>query len=139
MKNRDEILAFMQSKTLMTISSLNEKGTPQAAVVGVGVTDDFRLVFGTSNTSRKYKSITARPSVAAVIGWDGPETVQYEGEARELKGVEADELSELYFAHNPMARKFKDNPDQAYFVVQPTWLRYTNLASHPWDITELSF
>ena len=122
----------MQSKSLMTISSLNADGAPQAAVVGVGVTDDLELVFGTSNQSRKYGNITRNPKVAAVIGWDGPQTVQYEGEARELSGEEAEKYSELYYEKNPQALKHKGRPDQTYFLVKPTWVRYTDLRTDPW-------
>lgn len=136
---RNEILEFIGSKSLMSISSISSQGQPQAAVVGFGETDDFRLVFGTSNTSRKYQNLQRNKAVAVVIGWDDTRTVQYEGVARELAKDEAEQYAELYFAKNPHARKYKDLPDQRYFMLTPTWIRYTNLASKPWDIIELQF
>jgi pyridoxine/pyridoxamine 5'-phosphate oxidase len=139
MKQREEILAFIASKSLMTISSLGSDGKPQAAVVGFGQTEEFQLVFGTSNLSRKYANIKNSPNVAVVIGWDGPQTVQYEGVAREITGPEAEKYSERYFAKNPHARKNKELPDQCYILVDPAWLKLTDLSVTPWDVVELRF
>lgn len=123
----------------MTISSVDSAGQPQAALVGFGETDKFQLIFGTSNGSRKYSNLIKNPNVAVVIGWDGPRTVQYEGTARELTGAETAKYADGYYAKNPSARKYKDLADQSYFLVDPKWLRYTDLSSEPWDIVELEF
>jgi pyridoxine/pyridoxamine 5'-phosphate oxidase len=139
MKQREDILAFIASKSLMTISSLNRDGEPQAAVVGFGQTDEFQLVFGTSNLSRKYANIKNNPNVAVVIGWDGPKTVQYEGVAHEITGAEAEKYSELYYAKNPHARKNKELPGERYIRVNPRWLKLTDLSTTPWDVVELTF
>ena len=139
MQQREDILAFMASKSLMTISSLSSDGKPQAAVVGFGQTEGFQLVFGTSNLSRKYANIKNNPHVAVVIGWDGPKTVQYEGIAHEITGDEADKYSELYYAKNPHARKNKELPHESYILVEPTWLKQTDLSATPWEVVELRF
>ncbi len=123
----------------MTISTISPAGTPQAAVVGFGETESFQIIFGTSNTSRKYANIMADPHVALVIGWDGTQTIQYEGKARELSGDEMQVMSEIYFAKHIEARKYRELADQRYFVVEPSWLRYSDLAHYPWDIVEVSF
>lgn len=138
MKTTQDIYEFISSKQLMTISSVSADGSPQAAVVGFGQTKDLRLVFGTSNQSRKFASIAANPKVAVVIGWDGPQTVQYEGTAREATPEEAKGLSELYYEKVPMARSRQDAPGQTYIVVDPIWVRFTNIAAHPWEVDEVS-
>lgn len=139
MNRQPEILEFIKSKSLMTVSSVNTDGSPQSALVGFGETDSFQLIFGTSNTSRKYANLQHNPKVAVVVGWDGPKTVQYEGVARELMGGEADKYAELYFTKSPSARKQKHLEDHRYFLVEPTWVRLTDLSVKPWDIVELTF
>lgn len=139
MDRRDEVLEFIKTKSLMTIASINSSGKPEAALVGFGITNDFKLIFGTSNTSRKYQNLPANSSVAVAIGWDDTRTVQYQGEARELSSDDDNALIELYLAQHPESAKYRTLPDQRYFVVTPKWVRYTNLAAKPWDIVELSF
>lgn len=139
MLTKSEILSFIKSKPLMTISTIDLNAAPQSALVGFGQTDDFQIIFGTSNTSRKYANIGADPRVAIVIGWDSTQTIQYEGEARELQGEEAVAMSEIYFVKHIEARKYRDLADQRYFLVEPTWLRYTDLAHTPWEIVEITF
>lgn len=140
MDRKPEILTFIKSKSLMVVSSIAADGSVQSALVGFGETDSFQLIFGTSNASRKYSNILHNPRVAVVIGWDGPKTVQYEGVARELSGQEADEYSELYFAKNPRARRqYEERDDNRYFLIEPMWVRLTDLSVEPWDVVELKF
>lgn len=139
MDSRSKVFEFIASKHLMTISSVNGEGLPQAAVVGFALDEDFTLVFRTSNQSRKFRNIAGNEHVAAVIGWDGPETVQFEGVAKEATGANGKRLVELFLTKNPKARQFLDLPDERFLVVTPTWVRYTNLSSTPWDITEFKF
>jgi uncharacterized protein YhbP (UPF0306 family) len=134
---KEQVLAFIKKQELAVISSINEKGQPEAAVIGFGETDDFELIFGTSNLSRKYKNIIANPKVALVIGWDEGITVQYEGEASELEGEELETFKNVYFTKNPDARKYEEEPDEAYFKVSPTWVRYTDLNQEPWELIEI--
>jgi len=90
MRSKKQILDFMNKRQHMVIATLNDKRTPQSAVVGFGVTKDFQLVFGTSKKSRKAQNITKTPFVSAVIGWDDEGTVQLEGTARPLQDHEID-------------------------------------------------
>src|SRR5437879_9106555 len=139
MERKQEILDFIKSKKLMALSTINEEGRPEAAVVGFSETDEFQLIFGTSNKSRKYRNLQDNSNVAVVIGWDWPQTVQYEGVARELTGTEAEKYSEIYYAKSPKARPHHEHEDQRYFLIEPKWLRLTDLSATPWDIVELKF
>lgn len=134
-----EVLNFIKKHSLGVISTVNEADEPQAAVIGFGETDSFQLIFGTYNSSRKYKNLKSKPNVAFVIGWDEGATVQYEGIARELSGSEADHFAELYFEKSPSSRQYKDHPEERYFVVEPKWVRYTDLKFDPWRILEIQF
>jgi hypothetical protein len=62
-------------------ASVSSTTSPQAAVVGVVVTDDFELFFDTLDTTRKMRNLRQNPKIAFVIGGtvEGDErTVQYE-------------------------------------------------------------
>src|SRR3979411_1064629 len=99
MATKEEIYNFLNSQSLMVVSSLNHDGNPQSAVVGFGQTNDLQLVFGTSELRRKHKNIIANGHVSVVAGWSD-KTVQYEGVARVLSGQEEMDYSEQYFKKN---------------------------------------
>lgn len=139
MRNKQEILNFIEARLLMTISTVNSAGTPESAVVGFGQTDNFELIFGTSRLSRKTKNILQNDNVSAVIGWDDKGTVQFEGKARMLAYDEITKYVEPYFQKSPKARKYKDDPDECYFLISPKWIRFTELSTFPWPITEIKF
>ena len=142
MKTHTEIYDFMQANSLMVLSSIHANGTPQSAVVGFSQTENLELVFGTSKLSRKAANLQANPHVSAVIGWDTAfpvQTLQFEGTARLLSGPEAEQYADAYYVKNPHAAKNRDDPNQQYYLVQPSWLRHTTLSQKPWDITELTF
>lgn len=131
------ILQFINNHSLMVISTLNSQGVPESAVVGFGETDNLELIFGTHISTRKAQNIMANGNVSVVIGWDADGTVQYEGVARKLEGEEADKYSEMYFTKVPKSRRHKDTEGEIYFLIEPKWLRFTEVAFEPWKITEL--
>jgi pyridoxine/pyridoxamine 5'-phosphate oxidase len=139
MQSKQGILSFIDSKSLMTLATINNDGNPESAVVGFGQTDEFELIFSTSWLSRKAKNILNNQNVAVIIGWDDQGTVQYEGSARALSGDKIKKYSELYFQKNPKARLYKHDPNQRYFLITPRWLRFTELTTFPWPTTELRF
>jgi len=47
----------MRSHKLAVISTLGADGSPQAALVGVAVTDTFQIIFDTVSTSRKHANL----------------------------------------------------------------------------------
>ena len=50
---RDDLLAFMRAEKFAVQASVSHTCAPQAAVVGIAVSDDFELVFDTLTDSRK--------------------------------------------------------------------------------------
>ena len=73
-----------------------------------------------------------------MIGWDENITVQYEGEASELKGEEMNKYKEIYFEKNPRAKKWEEREGITYFKVVPKWIRYSDLNKNPWEIFEIN-
>ncbi|HVC36562.1 MAG TPA: pyridoxamine 5'-phosphate oxidase family protein [Candidatus Dormibacteraeota bacterium] len=137
MSKNQLFLDFMSKHTLMTIATLNSENKSQSAVVGFGQTENLEIIFGTSKKSRKATNILNSPDVSVVIGWDEGGTMQYEGKARLLTGDDVDEYPEIYFRKNPEARKYRDDPDEIYFLITPTWIRLTEVDKNPWVIHEI--
>ena len=136
---KEEVLAFIKTNKLAVISTC-ANNQPEAALIGFGETDDFELIFGTFKTSRKYKNLTQNNKVAFVIGFgDGAITVQYEGVAQELDQSEVDAYVEKYHTKAPGAAIFRFHPDQSYWKVAPTWVRYSDLSGDEAKIYEFTF
>ena len=108
---RAELLEFLRSHRYAVQASVTGDARPQAAVVGIAVSDDFEIVFDTVDSSRKAANLRGNSAIALVIGGtqDGDErTVQYEGIADVPGGAERDWLLELYFS------RFPDGRDRRY-------------------------
>lgn len=65
---RQELLAMMRAHRYAIQTSVSSTSSPQAAVVGVVVTDDFELFFYTLDTTRKMRNLRQNPKIAFVIG-----------------------------------------------------------------------
>jgi general stress protein 26 len=120
-------------------ASVSVAGGPQAAVVGIVVTDDLEVFFDTADTSRKIDNLRRNPRIALVIGGTtgGDErTVQYEGVADEPTGAELQRLKELYFESFPDGRERQAWPGITYLRTRPTWIRYTDFNRDPPESVE---
>lgn len=133
-----EILAFLDAHNLCVLSTADDKGKPESAVVGFTVHDDFQIIVATSSETRKYANVMVNPQVAVVV-WDGTQTLQYEGKAHVLEGKEIAVWQKRHFAKRPESSKYKDDPNESYILIEPTWLRFTDASRHPWHIDDLTF
>jgi hypothetical protein len=92
----EELLTFMRGHPLAVEASVSATGAPQAAVVGIVVTDDFEVFFDAFGKSRKVENLRRNSKIAFVIGGTtaGDErTVQYEGLADQPNGAELQRLN----------------------------------------------
>jgi general stress protein 26 len=134
-----ELLDFMRRHTLAVQASVSPSGSPQAAVVGVVITDDFDVFFDTLDQSRKAQNLRRNHRVAFVIGGLTPgdeSTVQYEGIADEPTGADLERLQALYFSRFPDGRARQSWPGLIYVRARPTWIRYSNFNRTPPNIEE---
>ena len=118
-------------------ASVSASSTPQAAIVGVIVSDRFEVFFDTLGTSRKADNLRHNPAVALVIGpaaAGSTRTVQLEGVTDEPEGADLARLLELYFARFPEGRERQSWPGITYLRVTPTWLRYSDFSVDPPEI-----
>ncbi len=121
-----ELLDFLQKHRLGVLATVSPNGDPEAAVVGIAVTDRLELVFDTLDTTRKCHNLRNHSNIAFVIGWDDEMTVQVEGIADEPAGPELDRLKTTYFAAYPDGESRQSWPGITYFRVRPTWARYSD-------------
>lgn len=113
-------------------------GTPQSAVVGIAVSSHLEIVFDTLQTSRKYPNLIARPQCSFVL-WMGERTIQYEGEAEELKPPQLAKFQTIYFEAWPDGPARMNWPGLVYFVVKPAWIRYSDFDQRPPFLREWRF
>jgi general stress protein 26 len=135
----DDLLGFLRGHVLAVQASVSSAGGPQAAVVGLVVTDALEIFFDTDSASRKVSNLRRNPAIALVVGGTTPgdeRTVQYEGLADEPAGAELEQLKELYFDVFPAGREREAWPGITYIRVRPTWIRYVDFNKDPPEIVE---
>ena len=123
--NRTDLLSFLRAQKWAVQASVN-LAAPQAAVIGVAVTDRLEIVFDTLAETRKVTNLRANPLVALVIGWDEGQTVQIEGMADEPTGDELARLKRVYFSKFPDGYERERWPGITYFRVFPHWIRFSD-------------
>lgn len=133
----EEIAGFMNTQLVGRIATLGPDGWPQIANVAFSQNDKLELMIGTSEKSRKATNI-GRDSRVAFEATD-PEkryTVQWEGNARRLSPEEFEARADAHFEKLPGSLPFKDIKGQAYFLLEPTWARFSDCSVGPWVTTE---
>jgi general stress protein 26 len=123
-----ELVEYMGRHKYAVQASVTATGDPQAAVIGIAVTEDGALVFDTLEATRKCQNLRQHPRVALVIGTEGPATVQLEGTVDEPTGAELDRLKRVYFERFPDGREREAWPGITYFRVRPTWVRHSDFS-----------
>lgn len=141
--NEADLLTFLRSLRWAIEATVSTTTlAPQAAIIGIAVTDQLELVFDTLASSRKAENLRTNPRMALVIGgWndDDPRTVQYEGIADLPSGAELEGLKKVYFAAFPDGLTRLSWPGITYVRVKPVWVRYSDFRSEPPVISEHSF
>lgn len=138
---KDRLLAFMRRELYAVQASVDDRGGPQAAIVGVVVTERFEVFFDTLGSSRKARNLRQRPQAAMVLGpaaADSAQTVQLEGPADEPQGDDLARLLERYFERFPDGRERQRSPDITYWRIRPTWIRFSDFSVEPPLIVEMA-
>ena len=133
---RAELLAFLRMHRLAVVSTVHD-GAPQAAVVGIAVSDGLEIIFDTLTTSRKYQNLRADPRAALVVGWDSEQTAQFEGVADFPTGAELAACKQVYFAAWPDGPEREAWPNIGYVRVRPTWVRFSDFGEAPARVEEM--
>ena len=131
---RTDLLAFLRRHPYAVQSSVSPAGTPQAAVVGVVVSDSFDVVFDTLRGSRKGRNLAVNSALALTFGSvsaDASRTVQMEGAADIIDPASHAALVAMYLTAFPDGRERQRQPDLIYVRVRPRWLRDSDYGVHP--------
>lgn len=137
---QETIYQFVSQHKLAVVSTINSSGKPEAALVGIAVSDQLEIIFDTVASSRKYANILKNAYVALVIGWDDETTVQYEGRAEVLGDhAEADKYREIYYSAWPDGRERTESwAGLVHIKIMPEWIRFSNF-NNPVKIEEIRF
>jgi len=134
---REQLIQFLRKYKLAVQASVASDGAPQAAVVGIAVSDQLELVFDTLESTRKYQNLRANPRIALVVGWDHEATAQIEGIVDFPTGPELQRIRDVYFIPYPDGRDRLTWPGITHARVRPTWIRYSDFTRDPPLIVEL--
>ncbi len=134
-----DLFEFMDRHKLGVLGTVSPEGVPQSSLVGIAVTPGLEIIFDTVKSSRKYGNLIANPACSFAIGWSGETTVQFQGDAREPGGAELARYQEVYFKKWPDGPSRLSWPGITYFVVRPTWIRYSDFDQNPPLIQEFNF
>lgn len=129
----------MRARKYAVQASVSAAGRPQAAVVGIAVSDRFELVFDTVDSTRKALNLRGNGAVAFVIGGthdDDEQTVQYEGVAYEPSGAERERALDVYLSRFPDGHERLGWAGIRHFLVKPVWIRYSDFSTDPPQIVE---
>lgn len=136
---REELFRFLSGHRYGVLATVAGDKSPEAALVGIAVAPDLRLVFDAINTTRKCHNLRRNPHIAFVVGWEDEQTVQYEGVAEFPEGNGLDEIQRIYAATWPQSPMRDMWPGHIYVQVRPRWIRYSSYLKLPWQIEEIRF
>jgi PPOX class probable F420-dependent enzyme len=128
---RDELLVFLRRYRIAVEATAGRDGTPQAAVVGIAVSDELELVFDTLTSTRKYANLRANPRVALVVGWDDEATAQVDGVAHFPEGEALERARACYFSVYPDGRDRLAWEGITHVVVRPERVRFSDFKQTP--------
>jgi len=120
------------------IATVTPDGRPQAALLDIAVSPDLKIVFETTDQTRKFANLRADPRVALVIGGMGEETLQYDGVVERLSERETEQARAHYISVFPQKFTHQNWPGNYYFQVRPLWVRFSNY-HRPRKVEEFRF
>ena len=135
---RKKFYEFIRARTQGVIATTGPDGKPEAALMNIAVTPNLEIIFETTDATRKFANLKANSRVSFVIGWDGGETLQYDGVADEPDGRAFDEALGFFLATFPQKTSHQNWPGNHYFRVRPLWVRFSNY-SPPRTVEEFRF
>jgi pyridoxine/pyridoxamine 5'-phosphate oxidase len=130
------VYEFIATRKLAVVSSVGPDGAPQSALVGFALTPDREIVFDTLEHSRKGCNLIREPQCSLVICCSGEVTVQIEGFAAQHRVDEEGGWKQAYFRAWPDGPARLNWPGLTYFLVSPTWIRYSDFGQSPPEIVE---
>ncbi len=139
--NSVDLKSFVDQHRWGVQSSASEDGLPQAALIGIAMTERNEIVFDTLSTSRKAANLRKNPRLALVIGgWEDndPRTLQIEGVIDFPVGEDLERIKLAYYGVFADGPSRLDWPELVYVRLTPTWARFADYLAEPPRIHEWS-
>jgi uncharacterized protein YhbP (UPF0306 family) len=121
-----KLYEFIRARPLAVIATADKAGKPEAALINIAVTPDLEIVFETTSATRKFANLENNSEIALVVGWEGEQTLQYDGIVDQPEGVALDRLRSLYISRFPEKDSHQYWPGNSYFRVRPFWIRFSD-------------
>ncbi len=139
-EQKEKITNFLKDNKFVVLATNSSSGYPESAIVGFSETDEGGIIFRSLSDSRKNQNIKINPKVSLVILSDNKEwrTLQIEGLARLLNSEEVSMIEDKHFHKNKAYEAYKNNPLNEYFIVEPEWVKYSDLSVTPQEVWEIS-
>jgi hypothetical protein len=133
---RDELLIFLRRHRIAVEATRGADGAPQAAVIGIAVSDELEIIFDTLASTRKYANLKLDPRIALVVGWDEEATAQIDGVAHFPVGQALERARARYFSVYPDGRERLTWEGITHVVVKPERVRFSNFKATPPSFVE---
>lgn len=132
------VAQFIAAQQLAVVATLGPDGAPQAALVGIALTDRFEVIFDSVESSRKIGNLRRDPRVALTIGgtMQDERTVQVDGVADEPDGGEGERIRDAYFRCWPDGRDRVSWAGITHVRITPRWLRFSDWNAAPVVVAE---
>lgn len=134
-----DVNELLGGQVICTVSTIGHDGTPNAATVAFMHTPEMDFVFSTDESTRKATNISRDGRVAITVT-DGVKlrTLQLEGTAKRLTKDEFEATyAQRYFDKLPFTSPMMSNPAQAFYVVTPLHMKFTDISVKPWRVETL--
>ncbi len=135
-----DILDFLALQSHCMVSTVSPDGMPSGATVAFSAHQGLRVIFGTAETSRKFRHLETNPQVAVTVTDPVRRlTVQLQGRARQLAGTELAQYEPAHYSKLPGSRPFKDQPGETFWLVEPTTVQFSDCWPKPWLVHVLEY
>ena len=131
-----DFVEFVGDHRYGVVATLGSAGEPQAAIVGIAVTDRGEVVFDALPDSRKAMNVDGDERVALVILTDNEVTLQCEGAADRPREGDLTRCQDTYFKAFPQGRQRA--VDGAILIrITPHWARVSDFRPESFGTHEL--
>jgi nitroimidazol reductase NimA-like FMN-containing flavoprotein (pyridoxamine 5'-phosphate oxidase superfamily) len=131
-----KVLDFVKSQDLCVLSTVSALHGSESAVMAFTIDSKFRFYFSSEPSTRKLANISSNPLVSIVIGGlKNDPSVQIDGQAQVLTGHEVTDAKNFMLSVHPELKDYLSETCQ-YFVVDPSWCRYSDYSQNPPQIIE---
>ena len=127
--DRAAVAAFVREHALAVIATTDDRGRPEAALVGIAALESGLLIFDSLIDSRKVNNLRHNSNLAVVAGFTDRVSIQLEGIATICTGADRVRYGTEYNAQLPGSRALDE--EFAVITITVTWVRVYNAATHP--------